>query len=238
MCRNCRKRCVSPKAHTYPLSAWFVFHFWCRRKKLLYSKQCKGLGKYCVENNMPQYMYICTYICIYVHRTCPSICIICVFRIPIVFTRAGDRLPVSHGDLLNQSFHLLCSDNSVHLLVWNLRLCSLSVSSEHRFCHGSNQRAYGGNSLLGIRSCSIRTSHISRLDEGCFLVDKFHVKCSVCIKMCCSFLCKTKGIPNSLPRLEMCTQVCGWPKMPACYRIFFDLFLINIMLQCIHLSVY
>lgn len=96
-------------------------------------------------------------------------------------------------------FPSLHSNSFVPLHVWSLGLCSLSVSSQQRFCHGSYKRAYGGNSLLGFRNCSIRTSHIRRLDEGCFLVDKFHVKCSICMKMCVVFYAKPRGFLNLCP---------------------------------------
>lgn len=76
---------------------------------------------------------------------------------------------------------------------------SLSVSSQQRFCCGSYKWAYGGNSLLGIKTGSIRTSHIGRLDEGCFLADKYHVKCSISMKMCVVFYAKLRGFLTLCP---------------------------------------
>ena len=227
---------MNPKAHAFTFSTCFAFSFWHKEERNYKGNYTLSKAKDFIvflENTV--YRIAC-------HWSWPSICIICIFRIPIVFTRAKDWLPVSNSDLLNQSFHPLHSDDFA-LLVWSLRLCSLSVSSQQRFCHGSYKWAYGRNGLLGIRSCSIRTCHISRLDEGWFLVDNCNVKHSIwnytfsSMKMC-SFLCKAMGIPNSLPRLEMHTPVCGRPKMPVCYGIFLDFILINTMLQCIHLSMY
>lgn len=88
-----------------------------------------------------------------------------------------------------------------------------------------------GSSLLGSTSPSIRISHIRRLEERSCKVFYLH-------ENGCSSLCRARGVPSSLPRLAERTQLCGWPEMPVCHSTILDFLLINIMLQCTHLSVY
>lgn len=79
---NCYKRCVNPKAHTYTFSTCFVFSFW-------YSEERNYKENYTLRNAKDFLVFLENVMYrISCHWTCPSICIICIFRISIVFTRA------------------------------------------------------------------------------------------------------------------------------------------------------
>lgn len=87
---------------------------------------------------------------------------------------------------------------SVPLCMQRFRLRSHSLNCL-RFCHGSCNWAYGSNSLLGIRSGGIWTRRISRLDVGCFVVNKYRGKWSVCMRMCEVFNAKPRGFLSLCP---------------------------------------
>lgn len=131
---NCYKRYVNPKAHTYTFTTLFVFSVW-------YNEETSYKENYTlsVAKDFLIFLENITYR-IARHWTCPSICSICMFRLPIVFTRTKDWLPVSNNDPLNQSFHPLHSDNFLFMCeAWDcapfLSLRSrdfvMAVTSEH-----------------------------------------------------------------------------------------------------------
>lgn len=148
---------------------------------------------------------------------CPRLCI---FRNPVVLPEPETDWQCQAVTFwTNPSILYAVTSLFVPLPVWSLGLCSLSASSWQRVCHGSCKWAYGGS-----RSPSIRTSHVSRLDEGCFLVDKYHVKCSICMKTCVVFCAEPRGFQTLCPDWQSTLSSVDGPRCPRATAYFWTSF--------------